>query len=93
VIARTTAYRYFPNQRDLLVAAYPDFVPRSLLRDRPPEDIEARLEAVVGEYLRLPRDNEAALRAALRLARDPARALLRSAVAAPPRPPTGRGTA
>ncbi len=70
-IARTTAYRYFPNQRDLLVAAYPEIELRSLLGDHPHDDVEARLNAVVGEYLRFTIDNEAAARAALRLALDP----------------------
>jgi AcrR family transcriptional regulator len=70
-IARTTAYRYFPNQSDLLVAAYPEIDLRSLLGDHPPEAVEARLDAVVGDYLRMTIDNEAALRAALRLSLDP----------------------
>lgn len=70
LISRTTAYRYFPNQRDLLVAAYPEIELRSLLGDQPPDTIEARLDAVVGEYLRITIDNEAALRAALRLSLD-----------------------
>jgi AcrR family transcriptional regulator len=71
-IARTTAYRYFPNQRDLLVAAFPEIEMQSLLGDNPPDNIEARLDAVVGEYLRNTIDNESTLRAALRLALDPA---------------------
>src|SRR5262249_35104379 len=66
-ISRTTAYRYFPNQRELLVAAYPAAELRSLLGDHPPDDVAARLELVVGEYLRITIDNEAALRTALRL--------------------------
>src|SRR4051794_35840695 len=70
-IARTTAYRYFTNQRDLLVAAYPEIELRSLLGDHPTEDVEARLDAVVDEYLRKTIDNEAAFRAALRLSLDP----------------------
>lgn len=70
-IARTTAYRYFPNQRDLLVAAYPEIEVRSLLGEDPPRDVEARVDTVVGEYLRWLVGNEAALRAALRLALDP----------------------
>ena len=70
-ISRTTAYRYFPNQRDLLVAAYPEIELRSLLGDQPPDALEARLDAVVGEYLRQTIDNEVALRAALRLSLDP----------------------
>jgi AcrR family transcriptional regulator len=70
-ISRTTAYRYFPNQHDLLVAAYPEIEPRSLLGDNPPDAVETRLDTVVREYLHLTIDNEAALRAALRLSLDP----------------------
>ncbi len=70
-ISRTTAYRYFPNQRELLVAAYPAIELRSLLGNHPPDDVAARLELVVGEYLRITIDNEAALRTALRLSLDP----------------------
>lgn len=70
-ISRTTAYRYFPNQQDLLVAAYPEMELQTLVRDDPSGDVEARLEAVVGEYLRNTIANEPALRAALRLSLDP----------------------
>jgi AcrR family transcriptional regulator len=70
-ISRTTAYRYFPNQHDLLVAAYPEIEPRSLLGDKPPHAVEVRLDMVVREYLRSTIDNEAALRTALRLSLDP----------------------
>ena len=70
-ISRTTAYRYFPNQHDLLVAAYPEIELRSLLGEHPPDAVEARLDAIVDEYLRVTIDNEAALRAALRLSLDP----------------------
>jgi AcrR family transcriptional regulator len=66
-ISRTTAYRYFPNQRDLLIAAYPETELGSLLGDHPPGDVAARLDLVVDEYLRMTIDNEAALRTALRL--------------------------
>src|SRR3989441_3706494 len=34
-VSRTTAYRYFPNQRSLLVAAHPEIEARSLLPDSP----------------------------------------------------------
>src|SRR5437870_3995520 len=64
-ISRTTAYRYFQNQHDLLVAAYPDIEPQSLLKEHQPDTVEARLDAVVREYLRTTIDNEAAFRAAL----------------------------
>jgi AcrR family transcriptional regulator len=70
-ISRTTAYRYFPNQRDLLVAAYPEIELGSLLGDHPPDTVEARMDVVLDEYLRQTIDNEAALRAALRLSLDP----------------------
>jgi AcrR family transcriptional regulator len=70
-ISRTTAYRYFPNQHDLLVAAYPEIEMRSLLGEHPPEAVEARLDAVVSEYLRMTIDNEAVFRAALRFSLDP----------------------
>ena len=70
-ISRTTAYRYFPTQRDLLVAAFPMIEQRSMLGDDPPEDVEARLDLVVAEYLRITIANEPALRTALRLALDP----------------------
>jgi AcrR family transcriptional regulator len=70
-ISRTTAYRYFPNQRDLLVAAYPEIELGSLLGDHPPDTVEARMDVVLGEYLRQTIDNEVALRAALRLSLDP----------------------
>jgi AcrR family transcriptional regulator len=70
-ISRTTAYRYFPNQHELMVAAYPEIELRSMLREPSVDSVEARLDEVVGEYLRMTIDNEAALRAALRLSLDP----------------------
>jgi AcrR family transcriptional regulator len=70
-ISRTTAYRYFPNQRALLVAAYPELEARSLLGPHPPIHPEERLDVVVSEYLRLTVENEPELRAMLRLSLDP----------------------
>lgn len=69
-ISRTTAYRYFPNQRDLLIAAHPQHELPSLLGEHPPEDVTVRLTLVVNEYLRITIENEAALRTALRLSLD-----------------------
>ena len=69
-ISRTTAYRYFPNQRELLVAAYPSIAVESLLPDDAPMDPAERLEIVLDEYLRMTTENEAALRAALVLSVD-----------------------
>lgn len=66
-ISRTTAYRYFTNQRELLVAAYPQIEARSLLPDDAPADPLERLDIVVDEYLRMTVENEAALRTAFLL--------------------------
>ena len=46
-ISRATAYRYFANQRALLVAAHPEVEAPSLLGPEPPTDPEARLDLVV----------------------------------------------
>jgi AcrR family transcriptional regulator len=70
-ISRTTAYRYFPNQRALLVAAYPEIEARALLGPNPPTEPEERLEVVVSEYLRLTVEYEPELRTMLRLSLDP----------------------
>jgi len=43
-ISRTTAYRYFPNQRALLIATYPELAAPSLLDGEAPADPAARLE-------------------------------------------------
>ena len=37
-ISRATAYRYFPNQRSLLVAAHPEIEPDPLLPADAPDD-------------------------------------------------------
>lgn len=69
-ISRTTAYRYFPNQRSLLFAAHPE-IDRSLLGDNPPEDPETRVVLAVKELARLTVESEAELRTMLRLSLDP----------------------
>jgi AcrR family transcriptional regulator len=66
-ISRTTAYRYFPNLRALLVATYPHIEERSLLGPEPPEDPLARLEAVADDQGRRILTYEAEMRAVLRL--------------------------
>ena len=66
-ISRTTAYRYFPSQRALLVAAHPEVEWRSLLPDDAPEDTAARLDTVVTAFLRLIVDTEPQQRTMLRL--------------------------
>jgi AcrR family transcriptional regulator len=70
-ISRATAYRYFPNQNALLVAAYPEIEARSLLGPNPPEDAESRLEALVQELARFTVENEPQLRTMLRLSLEP----------------------
>ncbi len=66
-ISRTTAYRYFPSLRELIVAAYPHVEQRSLLGPNPPEDPVARLEIVAKSHTRRILANEAQMRAVLRL--------------------------
>jgi AcrR family transcriptional regulator len=70
-VSRTTAYRYFPNQRALLVAAHPEVGARSLLPQTAPIDASARLDAVIASFLRLIVDTESQQRTMLRLSLDP----------------------
>jgi AcrR family transcriptional regulator len=70
-VSRTTAYRYFPNQRALLVAAHPEMEARSLLPETAPSDVAARLDAVITAFLHLIVDTEAQQRTMLRLSLDP----------------------
>ncbi|MBK5333110.1 MAG: TetR family transcriptional regulator [Ilumatobacteraceae bacterium] len=66
-ISRTTAYRYFPSQRALLVAAHPETGATSLLPTDAPEDVATRLDLVVAAFLRSNLENEAQQRTMLRL--------------------------
>ncbi|MGI8721519.1 MAG: TetR/AcrR family transcriptional regulator [Geodermatophilaceae bacterium] len=66
-ISRTTAYRYFPNQRALLVAAHPETGTRSMLPADPPQDPAQRLAAVIGEFTGMILGTEAQQRTMLRL--------------------------
>jgi AcrR family transcriptional regulator len=70
-ISRTTAYRYFQNQRALLLATYPELDSPSLLGADAPADPLARLEAAVGHFTRQVLDHEPELRAQLRLSLEP----------------------
>lgn len=67
-ISRTTAYRYFPNKRSLLLAAHPEIAAKSMLPANPPEDPAARLDAVVCNFSAMILDTEAQQRTTLRLA-------------------------
>ena len=70
-IGRATAYRYFPNQRNLLTAALPALTEPSLLGDAPPADAGERLEIVVGAIARQAVLHETELRTMLRLSLEP----------------------
>src|SRR3954471_21150605 len=66
-ISRATAYRYFPNQHVLLVAAHPEAGAVSLLPEDAPDDVATRLDLVVDAFTRSLLDNEAQQRTMLRL--------------------------
>ena len=66
-ISRTAAYRYFPNQRALLIEAHPETGARSLLPADPPADPAARLAAVIRAFTHLIVETEAQQRTMLRL--------------------------
>jgi AcrR family transcriptional regulator len=66
-VSRTTAYRYFPSQRELLVAAHPEIEATSLLPSDASDDPAERLAAVVDEITRLIVQTEPQQRTMLRL--------------------------
>jgi AcrR family transcriptional regulator len=70
-ISRTTAYRYFPNQRALLVAAYPETAASSLLPEGAGDDPRARLDAVTEAFTQMIVDSEPQQRTMLRLSLEP----------------------
>jgi AcrR family transcriptional regulator len=70
-ISRTTAYRYFTNQRALLTAVYPEIAERSLLDADAPDDPAARLDLVLDRFTRHTLEHEPELRAQLRLSLEP----------------------
>jgi AcrR family transcriptional regulator len=71
-ISRTTAYRYFPNQRSLLLAAHPAISPETLLPADAPTDPQTRLDALMTAFTDYNFTWEAQLRTALRLSLEPA---------------------
>lgn len=71
-ISRTTAYRYFPNQRTLLLAAHPETQQQSLLPEDAPSDPQARLDLVMEAFTRITVEWEPQLRTSLRLSLEPA---------------------
>jgi AcrR family transcriptional regulator len=70
-VSRTTAYRYFLNQRELLLAAHPETATRSLLPEAASPDPAERLELVLHAFIRLILDTEPQQRAMLRLSLGP----------------------
>ncbi|MDI1463048.1 TetR/AcrR family transcriptional regulator [Catellatospora sp. KI3] len=70
-ISRTTAYRYFPNQRELLHAAQPDIAPDTLLGPDAPGTLPERLDAFVEAFCDYNFTWQHQLRAALRVALEP----------------------
>jgi AcrR family transcriptional regulator len=66
-ISRTTAYRYFPNQRLLLQAAHPEIAATTMLPEDAPTDPAARLDAVVRSFSTMIVETEAQQRTMLRL--------------------------
>lgn len=69
-VSRTTAYRYFPTQKSLLVAAHPEMEALSMLPVDIGDDPEERLEAAVRRFLSMVVDTESQQRTMLRLSLD-----------------------
>lgn len=70
-VSRATAYRYFPNQRALLIAAHPEVAATSFLPSDAPPDVESRLDLVVDGFTRMIARTEAQQRTMLRLSLEP----------------------
>lgn len=66
-ISRTTAYRYFPNRRELVAATYPQLEATTLLGADAPREPVARLDAALDALAKQLVEHEPELRAALRL--------------------------
>jgi AcrR family transcriptional regulator len=70
-ISRTTAYRYFRNQAELLAAVHPETAKTSLLPANPPTAADERLDIVIKKILRIVLERETNYRTMLRLSLDP----------------------
>ncbi len=66
-VSRAAGYRYFPNQRALLVAAHPETGVTSMLSADPPAEPAERLAQVVSSFTELIVRTEAQQRTMLRL--------------------------
>lgn len=72
-VSRTTAYRYFSSQQDLLIAAHPMVELSSLLPEDIGDDPETRLLAAVSRSLEIVLAAEPQYRTSLRVSLDPQR--------------------
>ena len=72
-VSRTTAYRYFRSQRELLAAAHPEVELTSLLPADVGDDLEARIEAVIRGFMAIVVETESQQRTMLRLSLEDAR--------------------
>jgi AcrR family transcriptional regulator len=70
-ISRTTAYRYFPSQESLLIAAHPEVDTPSMLDATTSDDAADRVESVVRRFLAMIVDTELQQRTMLRLSLTP----------------------
>lgn len=70
-VSRTTAYRYFPTQVDLLATAHPEIVTATLLPDSAPSDVVERVEIVVASVTDMVVETEPQQRTMLRLSLAP----------------------
>lgn len=70
-VSRTTAYRYFPNQRALMVAAHPEIEATSLLSPDAGGDVASRVDRAVEALTRIVIETEPQQRAMLRLSLEP----------------------
>jgi AcrR family transcriptional regulator len=66
-ISRTTAYRYFPTQAELLAAAFPETAAASMLPDPAPDGVAERVETVATSFIEAVERAERQQRAMLRL--------------------------
>ena len=66
-VSRTTAYRYFPTQKSLLVAAHPEVETTSMLPDGVGDDPEVRVAAAVRTFMAMVVETEPQQRTMLRL--------------------------
>jgi AcrR family transcriptional regulator len=70
-ISRTTAYRYFPNQKALLIAAHPEIDAVSFVPPGIGDDPQDRLAAAVSAFISMIVETEQQQRTMLRLSLEP----------------------